>query len=133
MHPTLSTISLAKLKLFHLKAVLPVSQNLYFTLFAGSIRRTPLLQHVPMGLIYSFGVLYTLAFMVNVLGCLLYFTAWAEDREFKGTWLDGNQGTDPENYLTSIYWAVTTVSLLMYFSKLLNVAIAVGLRHIVTC
>lgn len=63
-----------------------------------------------MNLVYLVAAIYTLAFMVNFLGCMLYLTARLEDAKFKGTWLEGHNGTDLENYLTSIFWIVTTVS-----------------------
>lgn len=84
-------------------------QRLYRAVFKGDWSDTLLPQKLPMSVVYTIAVVYTLAMMVNFLGCLLLFTASLEDSEFEGTWIEGHVGTDFENYLTSIYWAVTTV------------------------
>ena len=74
--------------------------------------------------------------MMNFLGCLLFYIADWESEDLGGTWvykyiaatreipadvLDTHQyvldlianHTQPELYLTSLYWAVTTVELLI--------------------
>jgi len=88
---------------------------------------------------YLISVVYSMLVMMNFLGCLLFFIAYLEDKSLDGTWLfkylsgteDIPDDVDPDRYileviddrthselyLTSLYWAVTTVSVARHDSR----------------
>lgn len=101
---------------------------MYGSSFSGSHARLIFNITAPSGVVYLLSVVYTMLVMMNLLGCLLFYIAYLEDEELDGTWVQKyisateevnsteqaveyikNQ-TSPELYLTSLYWAVTTVS-----------------------
>ncbi|GMH33531.1 hypothetical protein BSKO_01365 [Bryopsis sp. KO-2023] len=103
------------LRMFRLVRLIRLMQRIYITAFSGKVRRSSMLQYISSTWIYLLSVVYTLALMINALGCLLYFTARIENDDFEGTWLEKHwQPSHAENYLTSVYWAVTTVTTVGY-------------------
>jgi len=107
---------------------------MYGSSFSGSHARLIFDITAPAGVVYLLSVVYTMLVMMNLLGCFLFYIAYLENDRLDGTWVQkyisatedvnstkealdyiSNQ-TSPELYLTSLYWAVTTVSLIFTFN-----------------
>jgi len=150
--------SVAVLRMFRLLRIYRILKRIYGSSFAGSTITICYGIKVPSAAVYMLSVVYSMLVMMNFLGCLLFYLAHLENEDLDGTWVFKyiqatnsipddvdpdehvlgliNNHTQAELYITSLYWAVTTVTTVGYgditpnsFTEMI-VMIVVMLSHI---